>query len=264
MKTTDAINNFIRIDDLAERDTPVHALHPLAKIIVTFVFIVNVVSINNHDFSLLCGFFFYPAIMLNLAEINSRFLFKRLLPVLPLVMCAGISNIIFDTAPIWLINGFGISGGVVSCLVLIAKTLLTVSAAIILTAATPTVQLFAQLRKCGIPQLLIMVLFFCLRYFELLLHEAEHMQMAYSLRAPQRKSLEFRDVGSFLAQLLLRTADKAENIFKAMQCRGFNGKFNLNEIPQWQWNSTSYLLISVIFILLLRFYNPALMLEKLF
>jgi len=59
------------------------------------------------------------------------------------------------------------------------------------------------------------------RYTGVLLNEAYSMNIAYSLRSPNRKGIEMRDMGSFLGQLLLRSFDRAERVYNAMKCRGY-------------------------------------------
>ena len=51
------------------------------------------------------------------------------------------------------------------------------------------------------------------------------MTDAYALRAPGQKGIQFSAWGSFLGQLLLRSMDRAEELYSSMQLRGFSGDF---------------------------------------
>jgi cobalt/nickel transport system permease protein len=65
------------------------------------------------------------------------------------------------------------------------------------------------------------------RYIGVLLNEAYSMSIAYSLRSPNRKGIEMRDMGSFTGQLLLRSIDRAERVYNAMKCRGYAPGYTL-------------------------------------
>ena len=109
-KTMDA---FYSLEELAKKRTPVHALHPAAKLIVTMVFIVCVISSGRYDVAGLTVYFFYPAVILSLAELPVRGVLLRILPALPFVLFAGLSNILFERA----LAPVGISYGALSCVV---------------------------------------------------------------------------------------------------------------------------------------------------
>ena len=217
-KTMDA---FYSLEELAKKRTPVHALHPAAKLIVTMVFIVCVISSGRYDVAGLTVYFFYPAVILSLAELPFRGVLLRTLPALPFVLFAGLSNILFERtlAPV------GISYGALSCMVLVEKALLTVSALVILSATTPSRALFAQLQRARVPRILTTTMMLCFRYLSLLAEEAGSMARAYHLRSVRQKGLEMKHVGAFIGQLLLRSIDRAERVYAAMQCRGFDGTF---------------------------------------
>jgi len=52
------------------------------------------------------------------------------------------------------------------------------------------------------------------------------MTDAYHLRAPGQKGIHHSAWGSFLGQLLLRSMDRAEELYSSMQLRGFHGEFH--------------------------------------
>ena len=63
-KISNTIDAFFALDELANLRSPVHRLHPMAKLAVTFVFIVCVISAGRYDAAGLTVFFFYPAVMI--------------------------------------------------------------------------------------------------------------------------------------------------------------------------------------------------------
>ena len=51
------------------------------------------------------------------------------------------------------------------------------------------------------------------------------MTDAYHLRAPGQKGIHHSAWGSFLGQLLLRSMDRAEELYASMLLRGYRGEF---------------------------------------
>ena len=102
----------------------------MAKLAVTFVFIICVISAGRYDAAGLSVYFFYPAVMIALGELPLWGMLRRTLPALPFVLFAGVSNMIFEPtlAPV------GVSYGVLSCVVLLEKALLSVGAVVMLAA----------------------------------------------------------------------------------------------------------------------------------
>jgi cobalt/nickel transport system permease protein len=263
-KAAGAARQMMALEELSGGNTAVHRLHPLAKILVTFLYVIAVVSVHRLDYVTLSAFFFYPAILMAVAEIPFGIIAKRTLVALPFVLLAGISNVFFETAPYTAVFGLVISRGIVSAVVLAEKALLTVSAVLILAATTKTAQAFACLRKLGLPKIFITVLMLCLRYLSLLLNEADRMTRAYHLRAKAPKGIRMQDMGSFLGQLLLRSFDRAERVYQAMKLRGFDGSFPAPEDGKMSAASVSYTLAVSGLILFFRFLPLPKLMERLF
>ena len=67
------------------------------------------------------------------------------------------------------------------------------------------------------------------RYVSVMLDEVAVMTTAYRLRAPGQKGIHVSAWGSFLGQLLLRSMDRAQELYESMQLRGFSGEFHYAE-----------------------------------
>jgi cobalt/nickel transport system permease protein len=84
------------------------------------------------------------------------------------------------------------------------------------------------MRRLRLPDIFIVMFELTYRYTAVLLNEAYSMSIAYSLRSPNRKGIEMRDMGYFSGQLLIRSFERAERVYNAMKCRGYA----LQNIPQ--------------------------------
>ncbi|MGE4486145.1 MAG: CbiQ family ECF transporter T component, partial [Oscillospiraceae bacterium] len=62
--------------------------------------------------------------------------------------------------------------------------------------------------------------------------EISSMYTAYLLRSQKAHGIELRDAGSFVGQLLIRSFARAERVYAAMKCRGYNeAERHVNSTP---------------------------------
>ena len=69
-----AVIDLKRLELLADSDTPIHALDARAKVLVTLVFIVSVVSCGRYELARLMPFCIFPAVMIAVANLPALFL----------------------------------------------------------------------------------------------------------------------------------------------------------------------------------------------
>ena len=213
------------MDALAAQHSPVHGLHPLAKLLVTLAYIAITVSFPKYDFSGLVVMVLYPVLLFQAADISVGLCFYRLRLVLPLVCAVGLANPFLDHTPLMQLGTLTITGGVVSMVTLMMKGVFSLMASFLLIATTPIDSLCAALRKLHVPGILTTLLLLTYRYIGIMLGEVAVMSEAYSLRAPGQKGIHISAWGSFLGQLLLRSMDRAEELYNSMVLRGFDGNF---------------------------------------
>ncbi|TFG81434.1 MAG: hypothetical protein E4G74_04145 [Erysipelotrichales bacterium] len=92
---------------------------------------------------------------------------------------------------------------------------------LILVATTPFTSLTGQLRRMRIPETFIVLFEMTYRYIGSLLEETTIMITAYRLRRNSDKGIDMRHMGSFVGQLLIRSFDRAQQVYDAMKCRGY-------------------------------------------
>jgi cobalt/nickel transport system permease protein len=211
------------LERLALGDSPVHRLHPGAKMITTAVYIVAVVSFPRYSVSGLMAFLLYPAALMSLSGTPGKPLFVRLAGALPFPLMGGFANLFLLRESAFFLGTFSVTLGILSFASIMLKTLFTVSAALILIATTSFIDLGRELRAVGFPKILNLQMMMTYRYISVLLEEAGSMVTAYLLRSPGQKGIKMRDMGGFLGQLILRSFDRAERVYQAMRCRGFGG-----------------------------------------
>lgn len=252
------------MDALAAGTSVVHRLHPLCKLFVTVTYIFIVVSFHKYDLSGLIVMILYPVILFQLAGIPVHVCFYKLRVVLPLVCAVGLANPFFDHVPLAQIGNLVITGGVISMITLMLKGCLALMASFLLVATTPVDALCGALRRLHVPAVLTTLFLLIYRYIGVMMGEAAVMAQAYSLRAPGQKGIHISAWGSFLGQLLLRSMDRAQELYQSMVLRGFRGEFYYMDIPACGVDSVLFMLISICLLLCARLVNIAQLIGNLF
>ena len=213
------------------------------------------VSFNRYEFLRLIPYIFYPVIIMALSETPWSMILKRVVLALPFVVLAGLSNIIFDTQTGIYIGSLAVSRGVVSCFAIFFRTFLCVVAILILVAVTPFSALTGSLRAARVPGVFVTLFEMTYRYIAVLLEEAGSMYTAYQLRHTHQKGLELHHMGSFVGQLLLKSFDRAERIYAAMQCRGYAFHASLRSHRPFTGADYLFLLLTAAPFILLRVFD---------
>lgn len=243
------------MDTLAAKSSFLHALHPLAKLAVTCVYILVVVSFPKYNLSGLSVMMLYPAVLFILADLSPALCFYRLRVVLPLVCAVGLVNPFLDRRVLLYLGTVPITGGTVSMATLMLKGILSLTASFLLISTTSVDALCAALRKLHVPSILVSLLLLTYRYIGTMVEEAAIMTESYALRAPNQKGIHISAWGSFLGQLLLRSMDRAETLYGSMVLRGFHGDFFYADAHPFSLKDGLYILGAVLLLLSARYTN---------
>lgn len=223
-----AIRNIHRLDDLAARDSFLTRLHPLAKLLAAVVYLVAVLSFARHDLTGLLGMSLLLILLYQLEELPLLGCLRQFRTVLVLLAGVGAANLLFAHEPAVQVGGFAVSGAWLTFAVLLLKGVFCFLAVYLLMESTGINGVCGALQQLHFPRVMVVTLLLIYRYLVLLLQEGERISTAYELRAPQQKGIHYRAWGSLAGQLLLRSIDRAQNVYESMQLRGFCGTFNLN------------------------------------
>lgn len=263
-KLFQAQSELREMDALAAEHSPVHTLHPLCKLLVTILYIGITVSFPKYNFSGLVMMVLYPVIAFQLSGIPVGLCFYKLRVVMPLVCAVGLANPFLDHTPLIQLGTITVTGGVISMITLMLKGIFSLMASFLLIATTSIDVLCAALRTLHVPGILTTLLLLTYRYIGVMLDEVSVMTEAYSLRAPGQKGIHISAWGSFLGQLLMRSMDRAEELYSSMVLRGFNGNFFYAGIPAFRLKDFLYMAVCTAVFLCARFYDIPVLLGSLF
>ncbi|MDR3335074.1 MAG: cobalt ECF transporter T component CbiQ [Treponema sp.] len=255
MSLGSALTGIDHLERLALGTSPVHRLHPRAKLLTTIAYIITVISFPSWNVSGLVPFLFYPAILMSLSGTPYKPLLTRLLGALPFSLMGGLSNLVLLRGTAFSLGFLTVSLGMVSFVSIMLKTLLTVFAVLILIATTSFIEISRQLSALGMPKILSLQLVMTYRYLSVLIGEAVSMFTAYILRSGGQKGIRMQDMGSFLGQLILRSFDRAERVYQAMKCRGFEGAYRGRASAGFSASDYGYTLALIALMIFFRFFN---------
>ena len=259
----DAVLDLKRFDLLANGASSIHNLDARAKVLVTVCFIISVVSFGRYELAALLPYFVFPAAMIALSNLPCRLIATKIALLCPFALIIGIFNPIMDREVMVTIGAVGISGGWVSFLSIIVKSMLTVSAALILVGVTGFTAICRALDRLGVPQVFAVQLLFLYRYIFVLAEEAGRASMARELRSCGKKGLGIASYSSMIGHLLLRTWQRADRIHMAMLARGFTGEFHARQKSRFGLVELGYIIGWIALFILLRLYNIPLLLGRL-
>mgnify|MGYP001817965766 FL=1 len=130
--------------------------------------------------------------------------------------------------------------GLRDMLSILARSWLSLLAALLLAYTTRYADLVDALRALRVPAIIVSIISFMYRYLAVLTDEAGRMSRARASRsaqAPQGRSggsLTWRAkvTGSMVGSLFIRAYERSERIYAAMLARGFTGTFHTAEMPR--------------------------------
>ena len=258
-----AVLDLKSLDLLANGNSAIHRLDARAKVMVTLVFIICVVSHNRYELTALLPFFIFPVALVSLAGLPPLFILKKIILLCPFVLAVGIFNPVFDREILLQLGPLGISGGWISFTSILVRSVLTVGAAFILVGVTGFTAVCQALEKLGMPQVFAVQLLFLYRYIFVLTEESGRASRARELRSCGKKGMGLRSFGSMTGHLLLRTWQRAERIHMAMLARGFTGEFHARRQPRFGAPEIRFVLAWSTLFIFLRLQNVSQLLGSL-
>lgn len=219
------------MEKIAE-SSKVFKINARAKIIITLVLLFFLISTASGHYYILMLYFILSILIAILFKPNFYLLIKRtiLLFLFPFFISifipfANKGKILFVLNP----GFFDITitdNGITIFLTVLLKSLISVLILSSLVISTSDIELLNGLRKIHVPAVIITIVFVMYRYFFVLKEDSNTGQLAIKSRVFQRSYKTLSKRLTFLAgNLLIRSFDRAENIYKSMESRGFDGNF---------------------------------------
>ena len=203
----------------------VHGIDPRVRIVVMAVFAVVVVALDDFILlgcALMLSALFAVTAHLPLGQTTKRVMAMDLFIVFMLVMLP------FTTPgePMFEIGGLVASWeGLWQALRIALKANAIVLGLLALVGSMEAVTLGQALKRLHVPEKLIHILFFTVRYVEVFGQELHRLRQAMRARAfrPRNNFHSWRSLGYLVGMLLVRSLERSERVVAAMKCRGYTG-----------------------------------------
>ena len=208
---------------VAERG-PLHDIAAHCKVVATIAFIGAVISTPREQW---WAFVLEGAIVVGVAGYGRLPLVavgRRLAIELPFVAFAFFMPLL-GKAPKVDVLGLSLSQpGLWAAWSIVAKGTLGVATTIVLASTTPVPQLVAALERLRVPRTLTAIMAFMIRYGDVITGEMQRMRIARESRGDRARWLwHARAVASSAGALFVRSYERGERVYLAMESRGYTG-----------------------------------------
>ena len=229
------------------------------KIIMTLISIFFLISTDKGHYYILLFYFILGILIIFLFRPNFLVLLKRafLLFLFPFLISifipfANKGNALFKLN----LNVFTLTitdNGLTIFLTVLSKSFISILILSALVISTSDNELLNGLGKIYVPSIMVSIIFIMYRHFFLLREESNTGQLAIKSRTFQKSYKTFNKKLAFLAgNLLIKSFDRAENIYKSMESRGFDGNFYIIEkdssLSKLNWITIIGFILMLIFI----------------
>lgn len=230
------MGHILGLERRALRDTgaaapgaPVDFVDPRTRILAALAFAVAIVSLQDL-LALLLGLCAALATML-LARMPARQTLRRMLAMdgfilfmlvlLPFTVPGEPSVEILGLAASW--------PGLLKAVEIALKANAVILALMSLVGSMEPVTLGHALRRLRMPENLVHLLLFTVRYVDVLQQEYLRLRCAMKARGfrPRNSRHTYRSFGYLVGMMLVRAVERSERILAAMKCRGFTGRIPL-------------------------------------
>lgn len=224
-------------DWLGERD-------PRLRILATLAFALAVLSLGR--LSLLLTALLLAGGLALAAGLAPKRILKRLLALEGFMLVLLILLPFSVPGESWLQLGpFSTSReGVLQATAILLRANAIVLALLAMVGTLEPVVLGHALAQLRVPDKLVHLFLFTVRYLGLLHDEYRRLRQAMRTRGFVARSdaHTWRSLGWLMGMLLVRSLERSQRILEAMKCRGFNGRFYLFDGHRWQAGDTRFAL----------------------
>jgi len=199
------------IDKYAYLNSYVHRISPKFKILFSLFFITINSIIPIHYLLIFSPFIItMQIVIIYFSMIPPMYIFKKALLILPFIL------------PVIILNSFFANYlSIAIPLLLFIRIYFNMIILLILVSTTKFYTIINTLSNWHFPNILIIISSFMYRYIFLLQDEFEKMVRAVTLRVSENKLILLKSYANIIGILFIKSFERAERIYYAMQLRGF-------------------------------------------
>ncbi|GAA4696732.1 cobalt ECF transporter T component CbiQ [Nocardioides conyzicola] len=203
----------------------IHRVPAHLKILTLLAFMIVVVATPRDWYAAFAVYALAIAVVIGVSRVPPTYLLKRTVVEVPFVFFAVLLPFV-ATGPQTEVLGVSVSQhGLEAGIALLVKGTLGVLASLTLAATTEPTELLHGLERLRLPQQLVQIMAFMVRYLDVVTGEMQRMKVAresrgFTARNPRHWPVLARSAGA----LFIRSYERGERVHLAMLSRGYTGK----------------------------------------
>ena len=210
------------------------------KLIITLVNIFFIVSVGNGRFLILSFFSLTSVIIILLFSPDIKKLVKRVLIIFLYPLFASIFIPFLSEGSeiaridLKIFDLIITDNGLTVFITVFIKSFLSVLLMASLLLSSSEMELLSGLRKIHFPRIIVSIIFLIYRYIFLIIDESRAGQMAIKARVFKRRSYGAinKKLAHLMSNLFIKSISRAENVYRSMESRGFDGNFYMVETAE--------------------------------
>lgn len=205
--------------------SPVHRAPAHLKVLALLGFMIVVVATPRDWYAAFAIYLLALLVVIGVSRVPPTYLLKRTVVEIPFVLFAVLLPFV-ATGPQTEVLGVSVSQhGLEAGIALLIKGTLGVLASLTLAATTEPQDLLLGLEHLHLPQQLVQIMAFMVRYLDVVTDEMRRMKVAresrgFTARNPRHWPVLARSAGA----LFIRSYERGERVHLAMLSRGYTGK----------------------------------------
>ena len=251
-KLAETLIDLSNMEKFVGYDTFIHNTDPRCKTVLTILFTITVISFNRYETAALLPLFAFPLFLTVNSEIPLMYLLKKILFVSPFAFTVAIANPFIDQHTVAYAGSIPISGGWLSFTSIMLRFILTAAVALLLLMTTGMYDISKALEKLGVPKVFTMQLFFLCRYIFSLTEDASRIEKARAARSFGNNGKGVKVFTHIISSLFIRSLERAERVYAAMRCRGFDGSIRTLHKMSWKRSDTLFFVLWTLFFVICR------------
>ena len=243
---TGALEQTLFAEEIARREGLLQLLDPRAKLIGALALLIAISA--SHNLTVILALYILTLPIASASRVPMGFYFKRVWVFMPfftgVVALPALFSPFSPGAPIVTLIDLAsprmylaiTQPGVITAAFLLLRVGASVSIAVLLILTTRWTTLLKALRVLRVPQAFVLILGMTYRYIYVLLHAANNMFLARRSRVVGRvaSAEDQRWLAASMGALFAKSYALSDDVYLAMQSRGFRGEAQVMETIAWR------------------------------
>lgn len=210
-------------------------INAVLKVAFTFILILMVSITKNFTFTIIINVY--------LLAILSMMDGEEIIEVLKISLIMSVFTFIILLPAAFWGNGF-------SSVMITAKVFATVTAVNMLSHSTRWNAITSALKRFFVPDIFIFVMDITIKYIVMLGEFSLNMLYALKLRSVGKNKSKYTSVSGIAGTMFIKSKEMAEDMYSAMECRGFTGEYHINNRFKFTFWDFLYVMLNVLIIII--------------